>query len=237
LRSGAYVDWFWSLGIVLPEEDEGGAIDFGYKWGIKVLNRDKILLPNTTLVGKPIYVKPGDIFRASKTLCQVLGTGIVAILGGASDVDPSLEWKLFWTSATMDVPLFFSTPSYAHYKSIPKGLKERQPDPEFAVRLSPTVQIWGQLLRELASYLRWQSVAILYEDEKGLLRTQALLREPAPVENIVVRRVGPDYYRHVLAEVKSREIRHLILDLKLSSLPDLLRAVRFINCIERYFGC
>jgi ionotropic glutamate receptor len=219
------------VGIVLPEEQQGGPIDFGYKWAIKVLNRDKILLPNTTLIGKSIYVKPGDIFRASKKICNLLGTGVVAILGGASDVDPSVEWKLFWTSASMDIPLFFSTPSFSHYKAIPK---DRLPDPEFAVRLSPTVQVWGELLRELASYLHWQSVAILYEDEKGLIRTQALLREPAPVENIVVRRVAPDTYRHVLAEVKSREIRHLVLDLKLTSLPDLLRAVRLKTTLISY---
>ncbi|OXA46486.1 glutamate receptor ionotropic, kainate 2 [Folsomia candida] len=211
-----------NVGIVLPEEQRGGTIDFGYKWALKVLNRDKVLLPNTTLVGKTMYVKTGDSFRASKELCKLLGTGVVAILGGASNYDPSLEWKLFWTSATMDIPLFFSTPSFAHYKPAQKSGKGRD---QFAVRLAPTLQVWGQLLRELTKYLGLQSVAILYEDERGLMRTQALLREPSPVEYIIVRKVSPERYVNVLKEVKGREIRHLIIDCKLDSLPDLLKAI------------
>jgi hypothetical protein len=215
------------LGVVLPEEQRGGPIDFGYKWAIKVLNRDKILLPNTTLVAKPLFVKAGDSFRASKDLCKLLGTGVVAVLGGASEYDPSLEWKLFWTSASLDVPLFLNSPSFSHYKPAQKGMVKDHvvPEPEFAVRLAPTLQVWGQLLRQFTKYLGLQSVAILYEDERGLLRTQALLREPSPVENIIVRKVSPERYRHVLLEVKGREIRHLIIDCKLDSLPDLLRAI------------
>lgn len=130
------------------------------------------------------------------------------------------------------MPLFFSSPSFAHYKPAQGGIKVG-PDPEFAVRLAPTLHLWGGMLRELVSYLRLTSVAILYEDERGLMRTQALLREPSPVEYIIVRKVAPpEAYRQVLMEVKGREIRHLIVDCRLESLPDLLRAV---SCLKAFF--
>lgn len=172
-------------------------------------------------------MKQGDTFRASKELCKLLGTGIVAILGAPSDADPSLEWKLFWTSAAMDIPLFLPTPSYSHYKAGSDGNTDRLPDPEFAVRLAPTLKTWATIVRDLVSYLKLSSIAIIYEDNRGLMKMQALLREPVPVDNIIVRRVTPDTYRQVLAEVKGREIRHLMIDCKLTSLPDLLRAVSF----------
>lgn len=213
--------------IVLPESQRNGPVEFGYKWGIKALNKDPVILPNTTLIGKTIYVKPGDTFRASKELCSILGTGIVAMLGAPSESDPSLEWKLFWTSAAMDIPLFLPTPSHSHYKaSSDVGTTERFPEPEFAVRLAPTLKTWATIVRGMVSYLKISSMAIIYEDERGLMKMQALLREPVPVENIIVRRVTPETYLSVLYEVKGREIRQVMIDCKLTSLPELLKAVR-----------
>lgn len=222
-----------SPGIVLPHEQRDGTIDKGYRWGLKYLNNPNttILPKNTKLVARSIYVKAGDSFRASKVLCNLLSTGgVVAILGGASNFDPSLEWKLFWTSARMDVPLFFATPSFVRNNVRPgngdgEGSEQRKPDAQFAVRLAPTLQVWGLLLRELTKYLGISNVAILYEDEKGLMRTQALLREPSPVENIIVRKVSKTTYLGVLSEVKSREIRHVIVDCHIGSLASLLNAV------------
>ncbi|CAL8107231.1 unnamed protein product [Orchesella dallaii] len=220
------------VAIVLPEDQKNGAVDFGYKWGIKALNKDPVLLPNTTIIGKTFYVKQGDTFRASKELCKVLGTGIVTILGASSDIDPSLEWKLFWTSAAMDIPLFLPSPSYSHYKAGAEGSTDRLPDPEFAVRLAPTLKAWAMVVRDLVAYLKLNSIAIIYEDEKGLMKMQSLLREPVPVGDIIVRRVTPDTYRQVLAEVKGREIRHLMIDCKLTSLPDLLRAIMTLQMTD-----
>ena len=212
--------------IVLPDEEKDGPVDFGYRFGLHVMNRDKILMPNTTLVASTLYVKPGDTFRASKQLCRLLQTGVVSILGAASNIDPSIEWKLFWTSATLDVPLFFPSASYVAYKvSTDTRGGTTTPDPEFSIRMAPSVRIWAMVLDDIVKYLRWQSAAIIYEDEQGLMRMQSLLKQPASIENVIVRRVTTNTYRQVLEEVQNREIRQLLIDCKLTSLPDLLRAI------------
>lgn len=225
--------------IVLPEEERDGPIDFGYKFALHVLNRDKVLLPNTTIEDKRLYIKAGNSFRASKQICSILEQGVVAILGAGSSQDPALEWELFWTSATMDTPLFLPSPSYLKTTS---KISQRNPamslvapvptysqsstTPEFAIRLAPSLQIWGDVLKELVTWLHWESGAILYEDEKGLMKMQSLLREPVGIPgSVFVKRVTPDTYRHVLEQVKQRNIRQLMVDCPLSSLPALLKAV------------
>jgi hypothetical protein len=103
---------------------------------------------------------------------------------------------------------------------------KKRPESEFAIRLAPNLQlVWGRMLRELTKYLGLQNVAILYEDERGLRLLSSLLKEPSPVEHIIVRKVSPDTMFDVLAEAKSREIRHLIIDCNLSSLSSLLSAI------------
>ena len=62
-------------------------------------------------------------------------------------------------------------------------------------------------------FLNWTRVAILYEDEYGLIRLQELVRAP-PSKNveIYIRQTGPANYRKVLREIKSKEIFNIIVD-------------------------
>ena len=62
-------------------------------------------------------------------------------------------------------------------------------------------------------FLNWTRVAILYEDEYGLIRLQELVRSP-PTKNIeiYIRQTNPANYRTVLREIKNKEIFNIIVD-------------------------
>ena len=62
-------------------------------------------------------------------------------------------------------------------------------------------------------FLNWTRVAILYEDEFGLIRLQELVRSP-PYKNveIYIRQTHPSNYRTVLREIKSKQIYNIIVD-------------------------
>ena len=62
-------------------------------------------------------------------------------------------------------------------------------------------------------FLNWTRVAILYEDEFGLIRLQELVRSP-PHRNveIYIRQTNPSTYRTVLKELKNKQIYNIIVD-------------------------
>ena len=72
---------------------------------------------------------------------------------------------------------------------------------------------WLVVLQDMMLFLNWTRVAILYEDEYGLIRLQELVRSP-PTKNIeiYIRQTNPANYRTVLREIKNKEIFNIIVD-------------------------
>ena len=69
----------------------------------------------------------------------------------------------------------------------------------------------------------------------GLVKLQDLIRTPPDMDiDIALRQGSPDTFRHVLKEIKSREIFNLLVDTKAESMPAFLRAVseKLVNRIE-----
>ena len=68
-------------------------------------------------------------------------------------------------------------------------------------------------IKDMMLFLNWTRVAILYEDEYGLIRLQELVRSP-PTKNIeiYIRQTNPANYRTVLREIKNKEIFNIIVD-------------------------
>ncbi|CAH1408163.1 unnamed protein product [Nezara viridula] len=73
------------------------------------------------------------------------------------------------------------------------------------------------------AYLNWTKVAIIYEEEYGLMKLRELTR-PSRIE-VHLRQAEPSTYRSVLGEVKSKEIRNLLVDTKPENIPVFLKWV------------
>lgn len=71
----------------------------------------------------------------------------------------------------------------------------------------------------------------------GLVKLRELVRSPKSQEmEVNLRQADPDSYRQVLSEMKSKEIRNLIVDTRPEHMHHFLRMVNIYSCIDFPFG-
>nr|QGW50282.1 gustatory receptor 27 [Chouioia cunea] len=76
------------------------------------------------------------------------------------------------------------------------------------------------------AYLNWTRVAIVYEDDYGLVKLRELVRSRRSQDmEIYLRQADLDSYRQVLSEIKAKEIRNLIVDTKPGNMHHFLRMI------------
>lgn len=84
---------------------------------------------------------------------------------------------------------------------------------EFSLNLHPSQDLMNQAYQDMMKYLNWTRAAILYEDDFGLVRLQDLVRTPYTKNlELYIRQTTPENYRMVLAEIKKKGIRNIIVD-------------------------
>ncbi|XP_070160018.1 glutamate receptor ionotropic, kainate 2 isoform X5 [Polyergus mexicanus] len=75
-------------------------------------------------------------------------------------------------------------------------------------------------------FLNWTKVAIIYEDDYGLVKLRQLVKSPKIRDiEISLRQADPNSYRQVLSEMKSKEIQNLIVDTKPEHMHHFLRMI------------
>ncbi|XP_011500150.1 PREDICTED: glutamate receptor ionotropic, kainate 2-like [Ceratosolen solmsi marchali] len=76
------------------------------------------------------------------------------------------------------------------------------------------------------TFLNWTKVAIVYEDDYGLVRLRELVRSRKSQDmEVYLRQTDLDSYRQVLTEIKAKEIRNLIVDTKTGNMHHFLRMI------------
>nr|XP_053653425.1 glutamate receptor ionotropic, kainate 2-like [Cherax quadricarinatus] len=97
---------------------------------------------------------------------------------------------------------------------------------EFSINLFPSHIFLNQAYKDMIQFLKWKKVAIVYEEDFGLMKLQEIIRSP-PSKNVemYIRQGHPDNYRDILKEVKHKEIFSIIVD----TLPRNMRL--FLRCL------
>lgn len=71
-----------SLGAIFSEEQKDTSIELAFKYAVYKINKDRSILPKTTLVYDIQYVPDStDSFRTSKKVCKQIENGVTAIFG------------------------------------------------------------------------------------------------------------------------------------------------------------
>lgn len=72
----------WPLGAIFSEEQKDTSIELAFKYAVYKINKDRNILPKTTLVYDIQYVPDStDSFRTSKKVCKSIENGVTAIFG------------------------------------------------------------------------------------------------------------------------------------------------------------
>jgi len=186
------------VGALFTEDQKDSSTELAFKYAVYKINKDPNILANKTLTYDIQYVPREDSFRTTNKICHQVSYGIQALFGPNDFILGSHVQSL---CDALDIPHIEAR------SDIDMNYKES------SLNLQPTQDLMNQAYKDLMMFLNWTRVAILYEDEYGLIRLQELVRSP-PAKNveIYIRQTGPANYRKVLREIKSKEIYNIIVD-------------------------
>ncbi|KAF0290339.1 Glutamate receptor ionotropic, kainate 1 [Amphibalanus amphitrite] len=198
------------IGAIFTEDQRDSAVEMAFKYAVLRVNKDENILPNTTLTHYIQYAPRDNSFHTAKIACHLVDQGVYAIFGPS---DPQLGAHVQSICDALDIP------------HVETRLDVERHSREFSVNLHPHQPLMNAALRDVMAFLNWTRVAIVYEEEHGLVKLQDLIRTPSNMDiDITLRQGSPDTFRRVLKEVKSRDIFNLIVDTKAQSMPAFLRA-------------
>ncbi|XP_052133234.1 glutamate receptor ionotropic, kainate 2-like [Frankliniella occidentalis] len=196
-----------NIGAIFTEDQRDSAAELAFKYAVYRINQDPILLPHTELRFHIEYVAREDSFHAAKQACRLVGGGVHALFG---PTDPLLGTHVHSVCDALDIPhLEVRLDPDTHYR-------------EFSINLHPSQDMLNRAFIDLMGFLNWTKVAVIYEEDSGLMRLRDLVREDT---ELYVRQADPAYYRAVLKDIKAKEIYNLIVDTRADTMRFFLREV------------
>ncbi|XP_028981864.1 glutamate receptor ionotropic, kainate 2 [Diachasma alloeum] len=199
------------IGAIFTEDQKDSPSELAFKYAVYRINKDKSLLPNTTLVYDIQYVPKDDSFRTSKKACKQLSRSVQGIFGPS---DPLLGAHIQSICEALDVPHL-------------EARMDFEPTfKEFSINLYPSQDHLNKAFKDLMSFLNWTRVAIIYEENYGLFKLQDLVKSPPTTRTeMYIRQAGPGSYRQVLREIRQKEIYKLIIDTDPLHMQQFFRAI------------
>ncbi|KAI9565746.1 hypothetical protein GHT06_009538 [Daphnia sinensis] len=202
------------IGGIFREDQKDGSAELAFKYAVYRLNRERTILPNTTLVYDIQYVPRDDSFRTSKKACKQIDFGVQAIFGPS---DPVLGPHVQSICDALDIP---------HLETRLDLASRTSARSELSINLHPSQEVLNAAYKDLMRFLNWTKVAIIYEDEGGLVRLQDLVRSPATSKmEVHIRQGTVNTYRQVLREIKQRDINNIIVDTRTEHVHTFFRAI------------
>ncbi|KYB28701.1 Glutamate receptor ionotropic, kainate 1-like Protein [Tribolium castaneum] len=199
------------IGAIFTEDQKDSSVELAFKYAVYKINKDRVLLSNTTLVYDIQYVPRDDSFRTSKKVCRQMEFGVQAIFGPS---DPILGAHIQSICEALDVP---HLEARIDFEPLSKDL---------SINLHPSQEHMNKAFKDLMTFLNWTKVAIIYEEDYGLFKLQELVKAPAAARTeMYIRQAGPTSYRQVLKEVRQKEIYKLIVDTNPRNIQKFFRAI------------
>ncbi|XP_076271917.1 glutamate receptor ionotropic, kainate 2-like isoform X1 [Rhynchophorus ferrugineus] len=199
------------IGAIFTEHQKGSASEIAFRYAVYKINRDKTLLPRTSLVYDIQYVPSDDSFHASKKACRQVQNGVYAVFGPS---DPLLGGHIHSICDALDIP---------HLETridLETDIKE------FSINLYPAQNLLNAAFEDVMNFLNWTKVAIIYEEDYGLIKLRELVRSPHNRNlEIHLRQTDPESYRAVLKEIKTKEIHNIVIDTKPSNMQLFLKGI------------
>ncbi|XP_063594400.1 glutamate receptor ionotropic, kainate 1-like [Penaeus indicus] len=199
------------VGAMFTEEQREGPTELAFKYAVYRINKESSLLSNTTLVYNIQYVPKDDSFHASKKACEQIYSGVQAVFGPS---DPLLGSHIQSICDALDIPHL-------------EARLDLEPEfKEFSINLHPSHEILNRAFQDVMTFLNWTKVAIIYEEDIGLIKLQELVKSP-PKEHMefLIRQGSTSNYRELLKEIKNKEIYNIIVDTKPENMNHFLRGI------------
>ncbi|XP_034244702.1 glutamate receptor ionotropic, kainate 2-like, partial [Thrips palmi] len=196
-----------NIGAIFTEDQRDSAAELAFKYAVYRVNEDPVLLPNTKLMYHIEYVAREDSFHAAKQACRLVGGGVHALFG---PTDHLLGTHVHSVCDALDIPhLEARLDMDMHFR-------------EFSINLHPSQDMLNRAFMDLMAFLNWTKVAVIYEEDYGLMKLRDLVRQDM---ELYVRQADPASFRTVLKDIKAKEIYNLVVDTRPDTMRHFLREV------------
>uniref|UniRef100_A0A3P9ACM9 Glutamate receptor n=1 Tax=Esox lucius TaxID=8010 RepID=A0A3P9ACM9_ESOLU len=145
--------------LVSPEE-------LAFKFAVNNINRNRTLLPNTTLTYDIQRINIFDSFEASRKACDQLSLGVVAIFGPSHSSSSNAVQSI---CNALEVPHI-----QVRWKHHPMDNRDT-----FYANLYPDYSSLSYAILDLVQFLKWKTATVVYDDSTGLIRLQELIMAPS----------------------------------------------------------
>uniref|UniRef100_G3X1D5 Glutamate ionotropic receptor kainate type subunit 2 n=1 Tax=Sarcophilus harrisii TaxID=9305 RepID=G3X1D5_SARHA len=192
-----------------------GAEELAFRFAVNTINRNRTLLPNTTLTYDTQKINLYDSFEASKKACDQLSLGVAAIFGPSH------------SSSANAVQSICNALGVPHIQTRWKHQVSDNKD-SFYVSLYPDFSSLSRAILDLVQFFKWKTVTVVYDDSTGLIRLQELIKAPSRYNlRLKIRQLPADTKdaKPLLKEMKRGKEFHVIFDCSHEMAAGILKQV------------
>uniref|UniRef100_A0A8C3GLM5 Glutamate receptor n=1 Tax=Cairina moschata TaxID=8855 RepID=A0A8C3GLM5_CAIMO len=201
-----------------------GAEELAFRFAVNTINRNRTLLPNTTLTYDTQKINLYDSFEASKKACDQLSLGVAAIFGPSH------------SSSANAVQSICNALGVPHIQTRWKHQVSDNKD-SFYVSLYPDFSSLSRAILDLVQFFKWKTVTVVYDDSTGLIRLQELIKAPSRYNlRLKIRQLPADTKdaKPLLKEMKRGKEFHVIFDCSHEMAAGILKQDLFALDVEPY---
>ncbi|NWI81609.1 GRIK1 protein, partial [Dryoscopus gambensis] len=199
--------------------------ELAFKFAVTNINRNRTLMPNTTLTYDIQRINLFDSFEASRRACDQLALGVAALFGPSHSSSVSAVQSI---CNALEVP---------HIQTRWKHPTVDNRD-AFYINLYPDYAAISRAVLDLVLYYNWKIVTVVYEDSTGLIRLQELIKAPSRYNiKIKIRQLpsGNKDARPLLKEMKKGKEFYVIFDCSHETAAEILKQILSMGMMTEYY--
>ncbi|XP_037123669.1 glutamate receptor ionotropic, kainate 1 isoform X2 [Syngnathus acus] len=199
--------------------------ELAFKFAVTNINRNRTLMPNTTLTYDVQRINLFDSFEASRRACDQLALGVGAVFGPSHSSSVSAVQSICNALEVPHVQTRWKHPSVDNRDS-------------FYINLYPEYTSISRAVLDIVQYYKWKTVTVVYEDATGLIRLQELIKAPSRYSiKIKIRQLplGSKDARPLLKEMKKGKEFYVIFDCSYQTSADVLKQILSMGMMTEYY--
>ncbi|KAI4548601.1 hypothetical protein MG293_000931 [Ovis ammon polii] len=218
--------------------------ELAFKFAVTSINRNRTLMPNTTLTYDIQKINLFDSFEASRRACDQLALGVAALFGPSHSSSVSAVQSICNALEVPHIQTRWKHPSVDN-----RDL--------FYINLYPDYAAISRAVLDLVLYYNWKTVTVVYEDSteslsakaattsssvvelfESLIRLQELIKAPSRYNiKIKIRQLpsGNKDAKPLLKEMKKGKEFYVIFDCSHETAAEILKQILFMGMMTEYY--
>ncbi|KAJ8266662.1 hypothetical protein GJAV_G00133190 [Gymnothorax javanicus] len=213
-------------GIFETMENEPISVEeLAFKFAVTNINRNKTLIPNTTLTYDIQRINMFDSFEASRRACDQLALGVAAVFGPSHSSSVSAVQSICNALEVPHIQTRWKHPSVDNRDS-------------FFINLYPEHSSISRAILDVVQFYQWSAVTVVYEDSTGLMRLQELIKAPSRYDiKVKIRQLPPGNTdaRPLLKEMKKGKEFYVIFDCSYQTATKILKQIMSMGMMTEYY--